>query len=153
MFLIRESSQRRASYHFQQNVVKSDLAFKKKEEVDLKVKAISLLASGKKIEVLVEDNPGKLDVQEQTQYFLGVTDKTTLEKLAKLKFDRLRYDGFRGHFEGFGIPYDEHNDIVDLYNDWYPEFKGSYYIDKVVKKFGKEGFRRIIELGSTAPGL
>lgn len=145
---VRMGGKRVVKYHFQKNIISHSLEWKKKDEVQLKVKAISMLDDNSKLEVEVGETEG--DAEEHTLHFYNIRSKPELEKRATAEMEKLRYDGFRGSFESFGSPYLEHNDIATLQDDEYPEMNGNYYVDKVQVKFGMEGFRRTIELGSRA---
>ena len=45
--------------HLEKNVVNNDLNFKKKEDVSIRINAISTLSNGDKIEVFVGDKTGE----------------------------------------------------------------------------------------------
>ena len=61
--------------------------------------------------------------------------------------DRLRFEGYRGSFETFGDYFIRHSDQVTLKSFEYPEREGTYLVDSVDTYFGKNGFRKSIELG------
>lgn len=138
-------------YHLQKNVVKCELEFKTAEEVKVKVKAISMLANGKKIEVEVGDSDG----EERTLHYYDL-QKSELEKIAKLDINRLKYDGYEGDITTFGVPVARHGDVAEIDGVSHQlsigeqpvsDHKGQYYIDAVNTTFGVSGFKRKLSLG------
>jgi len=130
-------------FHFSKNVVSNNLNYKTKEEIIIKVKAISTLKHGGKLEAVVGDEFG---VEKQLSYY-NITVKAELEKLAQQDYDKFKVDGFDGTFEAFGIPSVSHGMKVDLESPQYPERNGVYWIKKVVKTFDDSPkYRQIITL-------
>lgn len=127
------------------NVKTQALEYTAKDDVNLKVTAISNLSSGEKIEVTL----GTADGEEKTLNFFDL-QKADLEKVATAEMERLRYDGFRGGFTAFGIPLVKHGDVAELINEQESDKTGSYFIDGVTYSFGLEGFQQEIKLGGKA---
>jgi len=125
------------------NVVENDLIYKRKDEVKLKVKAISNKADGSKIEIELGDENG----EQRTLNFYDL-DKVALKKYAEAELERLKYDGWRGSFTAFGEPFVRHGDIVELQKEGHSDQTGKYWVDKVVYSFGTDGYRQKITLGS-----
>lgn len=127
------------------NMIGEDLAFKKKEDVKIKVLAISNKSNGDKIEVELGDPEG----ETRSLNFYDLSEKE-LRAAAEREKDRLIYDGWRGKFTAFGEPIVYHGDIVELEHNEDSDKKGRYFVDSVVYKFGLGGFRQEIELGPKA---
>jgi len=135
-------SNKEHAYHFQQNIISHSLEYRKKDELKIKVKAISTSGDNSKIEVEVGDKDG----EEHTLNFYKLS-KTELEKRAREEMIKLGYDGYKGTFTSFGIPQAKHGDKAILSDAEYKERSGSYAIFGVKTTFGISGFRREIELG------
>jgi len=128
------------------NIVKDDLVFKRKEEVRLKVRAVSVMPDGTKTEVELGDPDGEL----RSLHFYNVP-ADVLRRRAEALMDQLKYDGWRGKFTAFGEPFVRHGDIVELtHPDGESEKTGRYWVDKVVYQFGINGYRQEIYLGPKA---
>lgn len=136
----------RFKYAFGKNVIENSLEFKRKEDVRIKVKAINYKDDNSKVEVELGDPDG----EERTLSFYNIDSKSELEARAKEELDRLKYDGYRGSIKTFGVPACEHGDIAEINDPNYPERSGSFFIDKVVKTFGINGYRREVTLGPKA---
>jgi hypothetical protein len=159
-------------FGFRQNIIDSDLAYTRAEDVALHFQGISYLPGGKKI-VVDEGGATKQGKQPhkkgapvaaasqvvnsfshgagelRTISAVGL-DEAQLRAFVASEAKRLRFDGYRGSLTGFGLPATEHGDIVHLTDPDYPEREGEYYIDKVVKTFGVGGSRRITSIGPKA---
>jgi len=147
------------NYHFQKNALMQDLTYKRKEDIRVKVKAISMQHNGKSISVEVGDgaieedfkagNKG-IDADQVTIHWHNKT-KAELNILAKEAINKLKYDGYRGSFIGKGIPRPKHSMVANLMDDKYPERKGSFFIDSIKTTYNDStGFSRSIELGRSS---
>lgn len=132
-----------AIYHFQKNIINENLAYRKKEDVKLKVKAYSINKGGERIEVEVGDKNGEL----RTLPYQNVLTKTALEELAKRDLEKIKFEGYQGSFTAFGLPYLEHSDSAIIQDTRYPSREGRYLVDRVRTTWGVRGFRRQIDLG------
>lgn len=133
------------NYHFQQNIPSNQtgLTFKYKDELRLKVRAISLDRNNKKTEVVVGDKNGEV----HTLHFYNKTD-VELKALALERINLLKYEGYRGKFKAKGIPRVTFGMIANMFDSRYPNRAGSYFIDDVLTTYnGDSGFSRKIELG------
>ncbi|CAN5436899.1 hypothetical protein BH09BAC1_BH09BAC1_05010 [soil metagenome] len=139
-------------YHFQKNVLPNpQLEFRSKEEMKVKVEAISILKSGDKIEEKVGDDDG----EERTLHFFNL-NKADLLRMATIEMAKLKYDGYRGKMVAFGWPAAQHGDVAELDGissqlsigqEPVSDHKGKYYIDGVIKNFGLNGYKRELEIG------
>ena len=110
------------------------------------IKAISILKDGKKIEVEVGDKGGTT-IQRT---YINITVRGELEKQAQRDLEKYKVKGFDGSVTLFGIPAFRHGMKMDLKSEFYENMNGTYYIDKVVKKFSSAGYRQEVTLGDKA---
>jgi hypothetical protein len=134
----------RTIFDLQKNIVSHNLKYKDKEDMKLRIKAISNLPSGKKIVVEVGEKGEGVNVQTRNY---GALDKTTLEKYANQELKKVRFDGYRGGLTSFGIPAVEHGETIELLDAEYPDRRGAYLVDAVGIDFSASGYRRTIEIG------
>lgn len=128
-------------FDIQQDVISSDLEYLRKEDVKIKVKAISTLPDNSKIEVEEGDKDGEL----RTFNYFNV-QKTELQRIAKGEIERLRYEGYRGSFTTFLLPYVQPGDLVELSDTKIPDRRGRYFVKAVTTSFGTQGGRQKIEI-------
>jgi len=128
-------------YDFNTNVISNDLEYKRKEDTRIKVRGISKLHSGGKIEIVAGDNDG----EEHTLHYVNL-DKQELQKIVNAEIDKLKVDGYENGFTTFGIPSIEPGDIAILNDDDYPEHNGSFLIESVKTTFGMSGYRNVPNL-------
>ncbi len=134
---------KRHKFDFQKNVVDSDLEYKKEEDIRLKCKAISFLSNNTKIEVETGDSDG----EQKTFYFFGISNKAQLKTLAENELKKLKFEGYRGSFETFGVPVLAHSETVLLFDNRYQERDGQgYLVDRVKTSWGVNGYRQNVEI-------
>jgi hypothetical protein len=77
----------------------------------------------------------------------AISDPKKLFEIGKPQLEKYYYDGFKGSFTTFGIPYVKHGDTVQLVNKILPEQSGLYKV-KAVRYFGgyDDGLRQEITL-------
>jgi len=119
-----------------------NLKYHEAEDMKVKIKAINIMDDGSRIEATVGDTGGA----ERTLHFQDIESKSELEKLAKNRLEKYRYDGYEGTYPSFGIPYTEPTMTSEIQDPTYPERDGSYYIDSVKIEFGQSGFIRKNEI-------
>lgn len=139
-----ESSYDPFKFHLERNCVSTSLNYQKKEDISLKIKVVSTLRNGTKITV---DNVGDADGNERQLTFYNITVKAELERLGKLEYEKYKQDRFEGSFTAFGIPSVRHGLKAGIKSTLYEDRSGSYYIEKVAKKFSPDGIRQDITLG------
>lgn len=144
-----ESGSKRVVYHFQKNIpssrLQTGLVYKRKEDVKIKVKAISISPDNKKTEVTVGDEIG----ETHTLHFFDLT-KAELKQQAEAMISKMKYDGYRGTLLAFGDPVFRHGDVAVMQDDWYPDRAGDFFGDAVEARYTTGGIRRIIDLGKKA---
>jgi hypothetical protein len=84
--------------------------------------------------------------ERRTFHFLGATTTAQLVTLATNELQKYYYDGYRGKFTTFGLPFVRQGDNVDLYSLVLPEKNGRYKVKEVKYKAPIAGLRQTIEL-------
>lgn len=123
----------------------NELEYQRAEDVNIRVKVISILQNNRRIEVEAGDSDG----EQRTYHKNNITSKTDLQKVADGLVNKAKYTGFRGYFETFGEPYMRTGDAVKLVSKKLPERNGTYLI-KSVRRIGgvEQGYKQNIELGA-----
>lgn len=139
-----DSAENKVKFHLERNCVSTSLNYKNKEDVQIKIKVVSTLANGQKIEV---DGIGDKDGNERQLTFYNINVKAELQKLGNLEYEKYKVDRFDGSFVAFGIPSVRHGLKAVLKSSLYGDREGTYYIEKVAKVFNNSGIRQTITLG------
>lgn len=134
------------NFHLEKNCIENNLQYQRAEDIHLKVRAVSTLKNGKKIEVVV----GNEDGEERQLSYYNISVEAELKKLAELDYNKSKQDGFDGSFTAFGTPSVQHGQKVNLTSKLYEDRNGMYYIESVGKKFSKDGYRQEIKTGNRA---
>jgi hypothetical protein len=151
------------AYDFQQNIIDgNNLIYLRKDDVRLGIKAYSVgkyelattNSSGTKStkSQRLEVNVGDLDGDIRTMFFFPKTDTSkdldieNLKTLANQALIKLKYEGWRGTFMSFGLPYVQHGQAVTLKDNVIQERTGTYLVKGTNVTFGQHGFRRKIDL-------
>lgn len=125
------------------NVVTNNLEFMEKDDLKIKVTAISNLPDGSKHEIEIGDPDG----ESRSLNFYNISE-ADLKAVAEKEMQRLQYDGYRGSVVLFGLPLAKHGDVVEVINDQESDKTGNYWIDGVTYSFGVNGFRQDCKIGS-----
>lgn len=133
------------SFRINYDIIQEDLVYRRKEDLKLKVKAISNNPNGIKTELELGDSEG----EQRTLNFYNLS-AAELKAAAERELNRLKYDGWRGSITVFGEPHVKHGDIVELIHNGDQDKSGKYWVDKVKYSFGLEGYRQEIKLGARA---
>lgn len=133
-------SRRRESFVYGQNLISEDFVYRIAEDVKIKVKAISVDAKNKRIEVETGDKDGEL----YTVYKYNV-DEAALKRFAETELIRFKTTGFKGSFETFGEPFVNKCDIAHI--EASDNNQGDFLIKKLEVNFGMNGYRQKIEIG------
>jgi len=140
-----DTTGRRCLFHFQRNIVSSQLIYNKADDVRIQAKAISLLRDNTTLDVQVGDKEG----EQRTLHFYEIRDKAQLTKFAENTLSQLKFEGYRGSFTAFGWPEVALGDVVVLYDRRYAERQGqSYLIENIEKEWGDNGYRQTITLSN-----
>lgn len=126
------------------NVVEHKLEWKDRDEVKIKVQAVSMKRDGSQLKVEVGDTSGEV----HTLHFPDMAE-ADLRAIAEAHVEKLKWTGWRGSLTTFAEPSIEHGDIVNL-SDYDSEIEGKYFIDEVVSTSGTGGIRQELKLGAKA---
>ncbi len=124
----------------------SELKQVRAETMRIKVKAISIQPNNKKIRVELGDKDG-----EMRKLHTYNKNKKELKAWAEQEIKRLKRDGLTGSFVTFGAKLVDKLDTIGIKLDG--KRKGKYQVKKNVIKFGVNGFRQTITLGSDCTPL
>jgi hypothetical protein len=130
-------------FHFQKNAKATDLVYKRKEDIRIKVKAISVFPNNTRI----EKEFGDADGDSTTLHFYNKPE-SQLKALAEEQIGRMKYDGYKGTFRTLGAyPFVDHSYTMWLEDDKYPEREIGVFADMVVTDYGPSGYHRTITPG------
>lgn len=130
--------------HIEQQVLKNDLEYQNKEDVKVKLRAVSVSSKGEKTEVSIGEDGG---TEIQLSYY-DVSSEAELRKLAEVDLEKYNQAGFKGSIEVVGNVEVKHGDKVNLTSSIYPERNGKYYIDEVKTIFSDTPkFRKVLKIG------
>ncbi|QTE22397.1 hypothetical protein [Polaribacter cellanae] len=129
--------------HLEKNIVNEDLNYTTKEDILIRINAVSKLSNGNTVKVIVGDKNG---VEKQLSYY-GIEVEAELEKLAILDLKKYKVNKFTGSITCFGSPKIEHGMKVQLQSEVYPDRVGLYYVESTVIDYSESGFRRKVNLG------
>jgi hypothetical protein len=133
------------TFEFQKNILDGDqLEYKKEDDVKIKVKVISMLATNKKIEVETGDYEG----EQRSIFVYNISDKAELKNIGDREIKKLKYEGFFGTFDTFIEPIVKHGDEIEIIDPKHPERNGIYYAEAVNPYFGVGGYFQTITLGA-----
>lgn len=76
-----------------------------------------------------------------------------LKQFAKARLNRLYYEGFRGTFTTFGLPFIQHGDQVQFVDNVLPERNGTYFVKSVSRSYGMGGYRQKVEIDLRIDGV
>ncbi|GAF05599.1 hypothetical protein [Saccharicrinis fermentans] len=118
------------TYKFYNNVKRNDLAYHRKEDVKVRIKAIANQRNGKKLKY----ETGSDDVNYasvRTLNFGAITEKE-LKQAADAWYNKLSFDGYSGSITGFAYPRTHAGDTLKIIDDLEPEREGNYLIEKTI---------------------
>lgn len=136
------SGQKSVKYSFQDNIISHGLEYRIESDRRFRVRCVSVQASGERLVIERGDDDGEL----RTFHYYEM-EKEALIKVCESKLVEGRYEGYRGYFTTFGVPFVSHGDIAVIEDSVFPERSGSYRIDGIETVFGYNGFRRRIRIG------
>ena len=171
-----ESEAEEQQFAFQQNIISDDLEYRRKDDIVLSVMAHNTLtveAGGvckdgtkktkrKRISVLVtikngrrqkdfviepgQATPENIEGERTTFFDPGAKTVVDLGNNAYNHLIKFYYDGYRGTFTTFGVPYIRQGDNARLSDSILPERNGLYKIKKVEYSGGVNGLRQTVHL-------
>lgn len=119
----------------------NQLVFKRKDDVKIKIKAISIQSNNTRLEAEAGDKEGG----QRTLTFYNLT-QADLQATANREVNKYKFDGYRGSLTCFGFPEIRHQDSVRITDPKIPERAGEYLVKSVRTTFGVNGFRRDVSL-------
>jgi len=134
--------------HLEGNTVKNNaLNYLSKEDIKIKIRAVSTLKTGQKLEAVVGDENG---TEQQLAYY-GIEVKAELEKVAERDYEQMKRDGFDGDLKIMGQPRIFHGQKVKVVSNLYPDRNGIYYVDAITVDWNvSDGYARTLKLGKKA---
>ncbi len=121
------------------NIISEDLEYRQKEDIRVRVEAVSFGAKHKKTTFELGDKDGdviKIRID-------GLSEKE-LKKYATKALERYKQTGFKGSFESFGVPEVSKCDMVNITAS--DGNSGTYLVKKTEIIFGVNGYRQNITL-------
>lgn len=145
-----EKGYKTVNYHFQKNVpsrlIQTGLIYKKKDDIKIKVEAISILPNNQQFKVTVGDADG----ETHTLHFFNLTEKELIQQ-ANSKIELMKYDGYRGQLRAFGLPFIKHGDVANVKDDFHSDINSSFFADTIETEYSKDnGIMRMISPGKIA---
>lgn len=126
------------------NVIDADsLKWRTKDDVKMKIKAVSINKDNSRTEVEFGDKDGAI----KTINLYNVKNKAELEQLAKKELDRIKFDGYEGSLKTLLIPEAVPGMTAEITDVDFPERSGNYYVESVKTIFSTAGVRRDVKLG------
>jgi hypothetical protein len=134
-----------AIYDFSVNVeATNDLKYVKSQDAKVKVIVVGRTTKGAK----VEGEAGESGGESRTIQRPTITDKKTLENIAREELKKLTYDGYRGDIRGWLIPYCSTGFTAKIRDQDYQAREGNYYVVATKVEFSQNGGVRTVSLGA-----
>lgn len=132
-------------YDFAENIESSnDLKYVRAQDVKVNVKVVGRTKKGAKIDGEAGESGGDtITLQRPT-----ISDKATLENIAREELKKLSYDGYRGEIRGWLVPYCSTGFAAIVRDHDYPAREGKYYVVGTKVEFSQAGGVRIAALGA-----
>jgi hypothetical protein len=145
--LVAEDEVKMLNFISDKNIISSDnLKITLAEDVNVRVKAISILPSNKRL--TVEVPPGKKDGDLRTLHASRYKTEADLKKYAEAELANLKVDTVEGSFTAFGIPHVRKGDRVKITDNVNADINGKTFAVKAVRySFDNNGYRQTITLG------
>lgn len=154
------------NFVFQKNIVSDSLNYTRLDDVKIGIHAYSV----NKAELLTKTKSGRFktknkrlqvqvgtakenDGQVRTMYFWNISSEAELTKKATQALQRFYYEGYRGKFLTFALPFVRQGDIVSMDDRFIPERMGDYFAKKVTYKGGEEGNWQEIDIDLRVDGV
>lgn len=135
----------RAIYDFAVNIESTNnLRYVSAKDEKVKVVVNGRTEKGAKLEVEQGEAGGDvITLQRPT-----ISDKATLEAIAKEEVKRYTYDGYRGEIVGWLVPYCNTGYSVVIRDADYSDREGTYYVTGTKVEFSQNGGIRTVSLGA-----
>lgn len=131
-------------YDFARNIEETnDLKYIKSQDAKVKVVVVGRTAKGAKVEGEAGESGGEIrTIQRPT-----ISEKTTLENIAREELKKITYDGYRGAIVGWLLPYCNTGYAAKIIDADYLERAGKYYVTGTKVEFSRNGGIRTVSLG------
>lgn len=130
------------TYSIQENVAKNELAYKTKDEFNVKVRV--KIRSKKGQEQYIEVGSKDADAATTTIDY-AADNEADAKRIGEARLKKQVYDGYTGNIIGFGIPRVHAGDSLTI-KDSREQREGTYLTQKVVINWSINGFQRKNEL-------
>jgi len=135
------------------NVLKSDeLKFRSTDEHSIRLIMRTRKPDGTILSATAgEGKETEISQEELYDHVKGNSDQQTLENLRKkgeAKLKELTFNGYEGKITAFLQPFALPGDACDLLDEKFPERNGKYIINSTDVTFGRNGARRVLEIGA-----
>lgn len=127
-------------YDIRKEVKTNDLKYKRKEDMQVRFKAVANLSNGKKKTVMVGSKHP--NASERTLNFAGDFSEKELKEKAEAVLSKAVFDGYTGSITGFGNPLTKAGDCLKIIDEQNPEREGTYMIETVEINYSDNGFSR-----------
>lgn len=143
--LVAESA-KEVTFKIGSNIISDSLKYVKAEDVNIIVKAKSILKDNTKLEV--QSPIGATEGEIRTLHNSALKTKKELQKYADEQLANWKSDKMTGEFVAFGIPLVYKCDLVKILDDENPDRNNKKFVVASVNySFGTGGFRQTIKLG------
>jgi hypothetical protein len=130
------------------NVKSHDLKKLSSTDRPLRLKAVALLDSNKKLEVTVPKNLKEGDLT--TKFYTNITTLAELERIALNDIKSMQSNGIEGSLNTYLMPRVRHGELVNLSDPLYQVLDGSYVVGEVITTLNENGTNRKITLKFSA---
>lgn len=124
----------------------------KRHEGNVEIR-INVVGGGRKKSKIVKYSAGDNTSNVVTKHLRNVTDLAAIKRYGDTYIQNAKYVGFQGSIETMGLPFAQHGDTADYYDNIYAERTGRYVINHVEVIYDTNGFKRIVGLGYDATKL
>lgn len=159
-----------SSFNFQKNIISDDLHYSLSSDVKVAAICYSVSSASGSVKnkmgapqfatsrfqttVGIPEDADPDEYEYYNFYFKDVPDTDQLTKQGQTYLNRYQYDGFRGKFTTFGLPFVEHGNIITITDSLMPERNGDYMVKGVHYTYSvSAGMRQEIELHFRTDGL
>ena len=128
------------TYEFGNNVKANSLKYHRKEDIEIRIKAIANQRNGKKLTYEVGSDEQNATVRTLN---FGAISKSELKQAADAWYDKLSFDGYSGSITGFAYPHTHAGDTLKVIDSREPDREGKYLIEKSIITYSlTEGYQR-----------
>ncbi|WP_286435572.1 XkdQ/YqbQ family protein [Myroides odoratimimus] len=129
-------------YSMHQNIESSSLEYRSAQDKKVEIVVETTDAKGKTTQTTAGTTGG-----EKLTIKIGSVGKKDAKEIAESKLRQHLFDGYKGSFTGWLIPYVEPSYSAYVMDQEYPEKTGTYYVVSVKTSFSPSGGKRDVELG------